>query len=54
MTNSTAVFYLDIVLIGLMSFYSKVTEVEIWDAFTIFGIFLGGAMAYLLKGSSNT
>jgi len=47
------VFFIDIILIGLTGYLGKIKDVEIWDTFTLLGLFLGGAMAYILKASSN-
>jgi len=53
LTNVAAVFYVNIGLIGLMGFFLNVSGSEIFNTFTLFGIFVGGAMAYFLKWSSN-
>lgn len=47
--NTSGMFMINIVMIGLFCVISKISKVVIWDALVIFGFLIGSALAYYLK-----
>lgn len=47
--NTSGMFIVNIVMIGLFCVISKVSNIIIWDALVIFGFLVGSALAYFLK-----
>ena len=47
--NTSGMFIINIVMIGLFCVISKVSNIIIWDALVIFGFLVGSALAYFLK-----
>jgi Na+/H+-translocating membrane pyrophosphatase len=54
LTNAAAVFYINIILLGLIGYMSELTNTDFLNPEIILGIFLGGSTAYLLKWSTNS
>lgn len=50
--NAGGIFLANIVFVGVFVILYKITPVNLWSSFTIYGFIFGGALAYFLRGST--